>query len=91
MTDTLKKWIENKFTVGNVLNAFLIILAGVVFAVTVRGDVDTVEARQMDHLEMYEDYRFDVVPDTYMRRDVAQEQFKAIRSQLDRIEEKIDD
>ena len=92
----MDKYIERRITVGNILEIVTIILAAVVFVVMIKSDVEAVKTKVSDieveqdrHLERFELYRRETVPNIYLRQDVASEQLKAIRAQLDRIEDKV--
>lgn len=86
---SLKTWFENKISAGNIIEIILLLIALVWLVAFMRSDINMNRVWNQQQDEAIETTR-QTLKETYMRKDVAGEQFKAIRDQLDRIEKKID-
>lgn len=87
-------FIDKKISVGNIIEIIVIIVSVSIFIVMIKADVRQVKS-DIDDIETDQsalrEYHNKTIPNIYLRQDVAAEQFKAIRAQLDRIERKINE
>lgn len=82
MTD----WIKTNNTLENWIKIVLVLFSVAFFVIAMDFKVDAVEAKQEKHIQDYEQFRYQAIPDTYMRKDVAEQ----VIIRLERIERKID-
>jgi Tfp pilus assembly protein PilO len=83
----LDKYVDKKITWGNILNAVVIIISVVIFVITLRSDVK--DAR--NNIEDLQHFNQNQLPAIYMRQDIFEVEIRAMRNQLDRIEQKLDE
>lgn len=79
-------YIDKKISIGSIINAVIMLLASLTFIIVMKADVQQART-EIDELKR--SHRTEI-PEIYMRRDVFQVEIQAIRTQLDRIEGKID-
>lgn len=75
-----------KKNISTVIEMGLIIMTAILFVYALDYKVQDLEGDQESHIENYKNFRYNEVPDTYMRKDVMEQ----VLIRLDRIEKKID-
>lgn len=79
-------WLKSNITPATVVKIILTIITAVGFVLILDFRVQDVETTQTEHINDYKQFRYQSVPDTYMRKDVAEQ----VIIRLERIEHKID-
>lgn len=79
-------WFKENLSATVVMKIIGIIITAVGFVLILDFRVQDVETTQDQHINDYKQFRYQSVPDTYMRKDVAEQ----VMIRLDRIERKID-
>lgn len=79
-------WLKKNISATVVMKIIGIIITAVGFVLILDFRVQDVENTQNRHLDDYKEYRYQTIPETYMRKDVADQ----VIIRLERIEDKID-